>query len=260
MEGQGRPPQHRPDVVAVAAVGELMGEHVAQHRRILRRRGGQVHRRAGEAIQAGGGQPPGHIYRNGQPRNWMGPPHPPQAEVEPQVGDHQRGGHSRRTRQPHGGEHPLPGDGLRRGGRLDRLPLPRRLRRGGGLDGIRLPVPRRFGWLRLHAAAVNRGGGGDGALAHLHLRPGQVVEHAQARLGHRAGDEQAHQHHQPQGVLQPQGQLPPEDPAHQQDDENQQGRRDDPLSHGGSPPVPSKCRRGRPAPPGSAPRAGRRRS
>ena len=167
VEGQGRPPQHRPDVVPVAAVGELMGQYMTQHRRVARRRGGQVHRRAGEAVQAGGGQPPGHIHRHGQPRNWVGPPHPPQAEVEPQVGDHQRGGHGRRTHQPHGGEHRPPGKGLRRGGRLAGSPLSLRLRRGDGLDGLRRL--RRLGGLCLPApAAVLRGGSGDGALAHLH--------------------------------------------------------------------------------------------
>ena len=151
VEGQGRPPQHRPDVVAVAVVGALMGEHVAQHRRVVRRRGGQVHRRAGEAVQARGGQAGGHIHRQAHPRNGARPPHPPQAEGKPQVGDHQRGGHGGRPCQPHGGQDRLPGDRLRRGSGLNRPPA---LRRAGGDSGQGGAGLRRFSGTALHKPAA----------------------------------------------------------------------------------------------------------
>ena len=242
MEGQGRRPQHRPDVVAVAAVGQLMAQDVAQQLRFAGRRRGQIDRGPREAVQAGGGQPAGHVDRYGHPRNGVGPPHPPQAQIKAQVARQQGGGQHPRAAQPHRGQNAPPvrrpgGRGVRRG------------RRAGG-PGFRLPLRPDGHGLRL------RGGGTPAGLGRLGLHrsrlgQGHIVQHAQSGLEHRARHQKAQEHQQPQGVPQPQAHPPPEQGPHGQHNHDQQGRHQNPLSHAPSPPVPSKRRRGRRSPPGS---------
>ncbi len=210
-------PQDTPDMVALAEVGVLVGDDVAEHGRV----GGTLRRHIDSgpqySEQAGGGQAHRRVNRKGAVRR-QGEAHPPQSAGKPQVGPGQPQGDHAAPRQPHPAQQGQPAGGIaevggfrsfrnlgrigyfRRGrgrqhvprslviGHRDVLPRPHGdgggLEAGGGSGGLRYAV--------LHPLFRHHPHPGDGGSKELHRH------------------QQPHQHHQPQGVPQPRAHPPAE--------------------------------------------------
>ncbi len=217
MDRQGRAPEQGPNVVALAVVGGLVGEHMAEHSRVRRRFRGDVHRRAEDAGQAGGGQTCQGIDRQGALRRQRNP-EPPQPPGKAQVGEQERRRHRRRPRQPNSAQQ-SPGiqrpPGRRSGGFLP----------GGGgegLDGLPCRVP--LGRVDF----FHRGLGPPGK----RLNHGKLREHP-GRF-HRGGEElsghqKPGQDHRPKGIAQPGADPPPERRPQEEYRKDQKGSRPYPV-------------------------------
>ena len=194
MDDQGGAPQQAPDVIALAEMGVLVGQHVAEHGRVRRSLWGDVHRRADNAKQAGGGQPRRHIHRQRTVRPLQRDAPLPQPHIKPQVGRQQ---HQRRQSGP---RQPRP---AQPGGQCAQI------RGGWGLQRVRRRGRAEGGWCtsRLHvrhrqAGYPRRRGGGRGReLRHTALHP---RFHRPPCPGD-GGVKQLHRHQQPQQHHRPQG-------------------------------------------------------
>ena len=198
MDRQGRAPQQRPDVVPLAEMRGLMGQHMAEHFRVRRRFRGDVHRRAEHAEQAGGGQACQGIDRQGALRRQRDP-EPPQPPGKAQVGEQERRRHRRRPRQPNSAQQ---GPGVQRPpGRRSGGFLP--CGDGEGLDGLPCRVPLgRVNFFRRGLGSPRK------RLNHGKLRehPGRFHRGGEELSGH----QKPGQNHRPKGIPQPGADSPPE--------------------------------------------------
>ena len=255
MEGQAQPPQGRPQVVPVAEVGELVGQAVAQHGPVRRRLRRHIDRRPDQTEQAGGGDRPGDVHRQGEALHRQRLAATAQGPAEAEVDPHQPQPQERRPRGP---DDPQDHSERDRGSRLRpggvQLPLPLGqvllilcLLIGGREAGIGL----RRGQIRGLAPHVVHRRGGDLVLHPLH---GVQDAHRRAAEAHR--DQQPQEHQGPQAVLEPQADLPLQALPQEQHRQNQHAGGHRPLKHGAPPPIPSAAHRAGPAPPGTGPASG----
>ena len=218
MHRQRPAPQQGPDVVPLAEMRDLMGQHMAEHPRVRRRLRGDVHRRAEHAEQAGGGQARQGIDRQGALHR-QGNPEPPEPPGKAQVGEQEHRRQRCCPRQPDSAQQD---------------------------PGIQRPPGRRSGGLLPSGSGENLDGrpftgGGPARFLRETLSAGKRLYHGNLRKHpgrlHRGGVElprhqQPHQRHRPQGVPQPGA-----DPAAKRRPEDQ--HRPD-QQRGGPYPVPQK--------------------
>ena len=117
VQRQAQPPRHRPQMVPLPVVAELMGEHMAQRPPIGGGLRGEVDRRRWEAEETGGWQRRGQVHRQRALRSLRqgkGPPLPVQRPGKAQVDRQQPPAGDRRPCQPDQGEglHRPGGSGL----------------------------------------------------------------------------------------------------------------------------------------------------
>ena len=256
VQRQTYPPQRRPQVIPVAQVGQFMGQHMADHRRVGRRGFGQVDGRAQQPRQTGGLHRAAHIHRHPaahrQPSAAAAQP-----GVKPQAGSPQRRQHHRRAGQPDQRQQRLP---CQRPLHLLVLPVGGR----AGKDQFRPAV--RAGAVALHRAVfapfhpVHRlhqfGGPGGGGALHR-------VEQAHRALAQVHRQQQAQQYQPPHRVPNPGPQPVFQYKPQQPHDQDQSGAADRPVKgHCPPPPFPPAAisRTARRSPGGSAPVFGSARS
>ena len=238
MEYQANAPQHRPDMVQVAVVGQLMCQHMVLDLFIPGGIGGQIDRRTQQTKNTGRRHRLRHIYGKQAACDSEFPAAAAQMQAQMDVaGDDDRGHHH------HSGKPDPPEDlgKIQLHATADHI-LGRHLRRGGiiALAGgfiFRNDLPVGIIVVLLIAFIPDRGVDLSDRLCNVHaLGNGSGTEFAGKQL-HR--DQKPHQHHRPEGVLEPEADPAPEqEPDRQHCGDQDRGGKDPFIHHGVVPPLP----------------------
>ena len=220
MEHQAEAPEHGPDVVTVAVVGQLMLENMAPDLLALGRLGRQVDGRPEHTEDAGRRDRLRHVDRKQTLRHIQRPAPPLELQGQMDIARDDHRGHHHHPGKPEVIQKPAQIQlhdrfCLLLGGLFDdhgiNMPvgsfvLGRRLPVGGGilplvavLIGRYIDLPDRLGDIHL----ICDGGGAEIA--------GEELE----------GHQQPHQHHRPEGILEPQADFSPEQEPAQEHRRNQ---------------------------------------
>ena len=201
MDGQGGAPQQAPDVVALAEMGVLVGQHVAEHGRVRCSHWCNVRCRADNAEQAGGGQPRRLIHRQRAVRSLQEDPPPAQLPIKAQIGQQQHKRRQSASPQP-GPAQPGRGLGKIRGGRGLRR-VRRRGRAGEGWRHSRRQLRDRQAGYPVFRGGVRSGRGerrGQVRHALFHAGLGKYPHSGNGGGEQLHRHQQPHQHHRPQRV------------------------------------------------------------